>query len=57
MRYASPETLERRLEEWQLELRTNQFGMAHLAQRAIAVLREELKRFEPQSSPITLGKP
>lgn len=36
--------VEKRLAAWEAELKTNQYGMAHLAERAIAVLKAELAR-------------
>jgi hypothetical protein len=35
----------KRLREWICELNTNRYGLAHLAQRAIAVLQAELRQY------------
>lgn len=42
-RWERIELLRRRLADWEAELRSNKYGMAGVAERAIAVLRIEIE--------------
>jgi hypothetical protein len=40
------EAIAQRLREWIKEANTNRYGMAHLANRAIAVLQAQMRQFD-----------
>jgi hypothetical protein len=51
-RWASIEVVQERLRQWERELETNQHGMAHLAERSVKLLKEELnRRFDMNMDP------
>lgn len=45
-----------RLASWQDELRTNHYGMAHLAPRCIALLESEIAEFWPGRAVVVLAQ-